>query len=325
MLYLSGCTNTSQQYEQDNEPTDSDSDGYPNDEDDFPYDSSEWIDSDNDGVGDNTDDCPNDSNKITPGDCGCGIPDTDSDGDGIADCNDKFPDDPNLWKDTDDPDEEGQEQQEEKTYPPENLGLDYYYFCGYKNPYVMVVNTWCDDPDSTDYFVSCYVDFNDGSEIVQASNKKDTVFQHTFPGPGTYIINVTARDIDKNEAYLEETITIVENTDPIANMNVYPLSGVAPLNVTFDNSLSYENDPIDYIDKCVWNYVFPAVSNTSEGDNTSFKTEVYFGGRKEINHREDFYITYNEPGEYPVNLTVYDCRGGVSETIEDTIIVYSNE
>jgi hypothetical protein len=37
------------------------------------------------GVGDQ---CPDDPDKIEPGACGCGVPDTDSDGDGVPDCND---------------------------------------------------------------------------------------------------------------------------------------------------------------------------------------------------------------------------------------------
>ncbi len=52
-------------------------------------------DSDLDGTPDCFDDCPNDPNKIDPGDCGCGIPDIDSDLDGTPDCIDGCPDDPN--------------------------------------------------------------------------------------------------------------------------------------------------------------------------------------------------------------------------------------
>jgi hypothetical protein len=43
-------------------------------------------DADGDGTPDCLDGCPLDPNKIDPGQCGCGIPDTDGDGDGIADC-----------------------------------------------------------------------------------------------------------------------------------------------------------------------------------------------------------------------------------------------
>jgi len=51
-------------------------------------------DSDGDGTPNCNDGCPNDPNKIAPGVCGCGIPDTDSDGDGVADCQDGCPNDP---------------------------------------------------------------------------------------------------------------------------------------------------------------------------------------------------------------------------------------
>jgi hypothetical protein len=52
-------------------------------------------DSDGDGTIDACDGCPNDPNKIAPGQCGCGVPDTDTDGDGTPDCHDGCPNDPN--------------------------------------------------------------------------------------------------------------------------------------------------------------------------------------------------------------------------------------
>ena len=54
----------------------------------------ELLDSDADGVSDCTDNCPSDPEKIEPGVCGCGFPDTDTDSDGTADCLDGCPDDP---------------------------------------------------------------------------------------------------------------------------------------------------------------------------------------------------------------------------------------
>lgn len=39
-----------------------------------------------DNVSDSFDECPYDSEKLTAGDCGCGVPDTDGDGDGIPNC-----------------------------------------------------------------------------------------------------------------------------------------------------------------------------------------------------------------------------------------------
>ena len=52
-------------------------------------------DSDEDGTPDLYDHCPNDPNKIEPGTCGCGTPDTDTDGDTTPDCIDDCDDDPN--------------------------------------------------------------------------------------------------------------------------------------------------------------------------------------------------------------------------------------
>ncbi|MBL7963666.1 MAG: T9SS type A sorting domain-containing protein, partial [Flavobacteriales bacterium] len=52
-------------------------------------------DTDGDGVANCNDGCPFDPNKIAPGICGCGVPDTDTDADGTPDCNDGCPNDPN--------------------------------------------------------------------------------------------------------------------------------------------------------------------------------------------------------------------------------------
>lgn len=69
---------------------DSDSDGYGDNSDCFPYNSSEWKDSDNDGYGDNSDDFPYDPAEHY-----------DFDGDGVGDNVDVFPYDPDEIKDSD--------------------------------------------------------------------------------------------------------------------------------------------------------------------------------------------------------------------------------
>ena len=56
--------------------------------------SADNLDSDGDGTHDCYDACPLDPNKVYPGACGCGVPDTDNDGDTYADCVDGCPGDP---------------------------------------------------------------------------------------------------------------------------------------------------------------------------------------------------------------------------------------
>ena len=58
-------------------------------------------DSDGDGVIDPCDGCPDDDQKIEPGECGCGVPETDSDGDGVPDCVDVCPGEPDVDSDAD--------------------------------------------------------------------------------------------------------------------------------------------------------------------------------------------------------------------------------
>jgi parallel beta-helix repeat protein len=75
--------------------TDSDGDGLGDICDNCPSKSNtSQADADGDKSGDACDECPNDPNKVSPEQCGCGLPDLpDSDHDGAADCIDKCPHD----------------------------------------------------------------------------------------------------------------------------------------------------------------------------------------------------------------------------------------
>jgi hypothetical protein len=109
-----------------NADTDDDGDTVPDEVDEFPLDSSEWLDDDGDGIGDNSDtDNDNDGTLDVdddfPFDAGAdidtdndGLPDTlvayysgtlvedlDDDGDDVLDINDDFPLDSTEWTDTD--------------------------------------------------------------------------------------------------------------------------------------------------------------------------------------------------------------------------------
>ena len=82
---------------------DTDGDGWANDDDEFPLNSTQWADRDGDGFGDNpdgigSDKCPDDSGQSTmEGSLGC----PDIDGDNWPDDLDVFPNDPSQWNDTD--------------------------------------------------------------------------------------------------------------------------------------------------------------------------------------------------------------------------------
>jgi WD40 repeat protein len=76
---------------------DGDGDGYSNNTDVFPDNSSEWNDTDSDGIGDNGDDCPAVWGNSTQPVIGC----PDIDGDGYDDSNDAFQTDPAEWRDSD--------------------------------------------------------------------------------------------------------------------------------------------------------------------------------------------------------------------------------
>ena len=75
---------------------DTDGDGYPDDEDAFPNDPTEWADTDGDGHGDNSDAFPNDASEWA-----------DSDGDGVGDNSDAYPNDATKWKKTEKKEEKG--------------------------------------------------------------------------------------------------------------------------------------------------------------------------------------------------------------------------
>ena len=81
---------------------DNDSDGYSDDGDDFPNESTQWLDSDQDGYGDELDgfqydSCPSIAGTSTIDQFGC----EDGDGDGMSDENDLWPDDASQWMDSD--------------------------------------------------------------------------------------------------------------------------------------------------------------------------------------------------------------------------------
>jgi len=85
------------------EDADDDNDGFPDDADALPFDSTEWYDNDMDGLGDNEDpDDDNDGLTDSEEDAMSTDPkDTDTDDDGFNDALDAFPTDAGEWADSD--------------------------------------------------------------------------------------------------------------------------------------------------------------------------------------------------------------------------------
>lgn len=118
VVTISGCFTPNTDNDSDDHHTleqkqkDTDKDGYPDIDDAFPQDSSEWKDSDNDGIGDNGDKFPydstewKDSDNDRVGDNSDIFPNNrneqyDSDNDGIGNNADIFPNDSTQWADRD--------------------------------------------------------------------------------------------------------------------------------------------------------------------------------------------------------------------------------
>ena len=89
LVWVFGCASSSSPYPDELEDNESSTSVFL-DEDDA---SSSLNDTGQEGT--DTDECPEDDVKLSPGLCGCGVPDADGDGDGTPDCRDECPNDSN--------------------------------------------------------------------------------------------------------------------------------------------------------------------------------------------------------------------------------------
>lgn len=133
-------------------------------------------------------------------------------------------------------------------------------------------------------------DFKDGSIAISANPT------HTFTTAGVYEVELTVSDEQGLSNTDKVTITVTENENetPKAVISATPISGVAPLEVTFNGSGSTDDNSIASYS---WN-----LKNGSNANTANFK------------------YTYTEAGNYDVELTVKD-ENGLTSTASVIITV----
>ena len=132
------------------------------------------------------------------------------------------------------------------------------------------------DPDGA--IVSYLWDFGDGS------SGNGLMVTHTYPGGGQYTVTLTVNDNAGSRSTYSLPIGVAFPQPPVPMPTASPLSGTAPLTVSFSGQQSY--DPDGSIALYAWNF----------GDGTS-------GQGPRTSH------TYRGSGTYSVTLTVTDSQG----------------
>jgi PKD repeat protein len=134
-------------------------------------------------------------------------------------------------------------------------------------------------------------DFKDGS-----SDMGEGV-THTFMAPGDYEVTLTVIDSDNTMDSAKKIINVTSagNQPPTATFTATPVSGDAPLDVSFDATGSTDSD--GRIDTYEWDF----------GDGST-------GTGVTVSH------SYTDAGTYPVNLTVTDDDNATDSTSEDIVV-----
>jgi PKD repeat protein len=142
------------------------------------------------------------------------------------------------------------------------------------------------DPDGS---ISSYQwNFGDGNNVSSQENQ----VEHTYDTSGTYTVVLVVTDDSENTGSVSKTLTVTDNSTPIASFVFSPTSPSAGDEVTFDASPS--KDPDGGVLTYFWSF----------GDSGATSTDMI------AKH------TYNDVGTYNVSLTVEDEDGNTATTTQ---------
>ncbi len=111
---------------------------------------------------------------------------------------------------------------------------------------------------------------------------------NTYDRSGVYEVRLTVTDDDGSQATAMRELVV--NVLPTPRIEADPVEGRAPVTVTFDASMSSDED----------------------GEIVSYEWDVAGASRTDVTTVEH---TFEEPGVYPVRLTVTDDLGGAAEVV----------
>ena len=145
-------------------------------------------------------------------------------------------------------------------------------------------------------------EWNFGNGTVDTTSNSSTP-SRTYATPGTYVVTLIVKDADGlSSTPVTRTVTVspapVPNVAPVASFSATPLSGTAPLLVSFDATASSDDKAVT---KFEWNFGNGTVDTTSNSSKPS--------------------RTYATPGTYVVTLVVKDAEGAASAPVKKTVTV----
>ncbi len=141
------------------------------------------------------------------------------------------------------------------------------------------------------------IDFDDGSIITGATYASEAFFTHTYTTPGDYTVTCRVTDVDGDTASDSMLVTAREADVPvhIADFTVTPMSGEAPLTVSYSCSAT-GNEPISYT--------------------------ITFGDGTPASMSPSGTHTFTTPGDYVVTCEAVDADG---DTAVESVLVRVRE